>query len=236
MIQFNLLPDVKAQYINAQRIKHLVVSIACLVTAVSLVIFIALFGYVDISQKHHLNELSNDITTSSSQLKSNANLNKILTIQNQLKTLPQLDDEKPVVTRLSTYITELTPATASISSLQVDFSADTFSITGTANGLSDVNQFIDAIKFSTYSVTGSSVTTPAFSTVVLSSFGYSTEASNGQPANFTITFNYDPTIFSDASNVTLTVPQQATTRSILSQPTDLFVKSTNNTATNGGDD
>jgi hypothetical protein len=210
----------------------LVVSIACLVTVVCLVLFVALYGYVDISQKHHLTDLSSDITADSTQLASNGNLNKVLTIQNQLQTIPQLDNEKPVVTRFPSIITELTPTTASISSLDVNFTTNTFSITGTASSLSDVNQFIDAIKFATYSVTGSSVAKPAFSTVVLSSFGYSSVTSNGQPANYIITFDYNPAIFSAASDVTLTVPQQATTRSVLSQPTDLFVKST----TSGGNE
>jgi hypothetical protein len=236
MIQFNLLPDVKAQFIKAQRIKRLVISGAFLVTIISAVIFVALLAYVDVSQKQHLKDLSKDVAANSSELTSNSDLSKILTVQNQLQAIPQLDDAKPAVTRLATYVTELTPSTVSISELNINWTTNTFSITGGANGLTDVNQFVDDIKFATYTVGNSTAKKNAFSTVVLSSFGYTSQSSNGQPVDYTISFNFDPTLFentNNTNNVTLTVPPETTTRSVLSQPSNLFVKS-NTTTTSGG--
>jgi Tfp pilus assembly protein PilN len=233
MIEFNLLPDVKLQFIKAQRLKRLVIAFSTLISIVALVIFVLLLLFVDVAQKKHLRDIDHDISTNSSKLTSNTNLNKILTIQNQASSLPALEAQDPVVSRLFGYMTELTPLQASVSSLNVDYTQNTITVTGAADSLATVNQFVDTLKFTTYkSATASS--TPAFSTVVLSSFGYSQGTSNAQPANYTITFSFDPTIFSNAAaNVTLTVPTITTTRSITGQPTDLFEKATTSTPSGG---
>jgi Tfp pilus assembly protein PilN len=236
MIQFNLLPDVKMQYLKAKRAKRLVIAASSLVSIAAFVIFILLLLFVDVAQKKQLNDLSNNITTNTSELSSNTNLNKILTVQSQLTTLPQLESQTPAASRLFGYLTELTPSSASISTLNVNFAQNSFSITGSADSLNTVNEFVDAIKFTTYKVAGSNQTGDAFSTVVLSSFGYSnnTNIDSTQPASYTVTFNYNPIIFNNADNVTLTVPAEVTTRSVIAQPTNLFVKSTTTSTTTGG--
>jgi Tfp pilus assembly protein PilN len=232
MIQFNLLPDIKLQYIKTHRLMRLVMAISALVTVIAVCVFVLLFLYVDIAQKVHLRNLKSQVSSSSIQLTSSTNLSKILTIQNQLTALPQLEAQTPAASRMFPYLTELTPTNASITNMQVNFTLNTFSISGTADSLDTVNKFVDALKFTTYSVKGSTATPKAFSTVVLSAFGYGTSLTNNQPATFTITFDFDPTIFSNSKDVTLTVPQITTTRSVIAQPSDLFVKNT--TTSTGG--
>jgi Tfp pilus assembly protein PilN len=232
MIEFNLLPDVKMQYIKAERLKRLVISVSTLISIAALAIFILLFLFVDFAQKKHLSDINTDIKTNSSKLASNSNLNKILTIQNQIGALPALETQDPAVDRLFNYVTELTPAQATISSLNADFTQNTLSLTGGADSLATVNQFVDALKFTTYKTATVTTDTPAFSTVVLSSFGYSQAGSSVKPANYTITLAFDPVIFGNASPVTLTVPKITTTRSITGQPTDLF-QSSGNTSPGG---
>jgi Tfp pilus assembly protein PilN len=229
MMQFNLLPDVKTEFIKAQRLKRLVIAVSFLVTAVAVLIFIALFLFVDVAQKKHLNDLSSDISTSSAQLKGSTNLNEILTIQNQLETVPKLQAETPKASQLVTYLTQLTPTKATISSLQLNLTANTLSITGNADSLATVNQFVDALKFTTYTTGTIKTKTNAFSSVVLSAFGYSSSAPI--PASNTITFNFEPVIFENTQKVTLTVPSETSTRSIQDQPT-LFAKSA--TSSTGG--
>lgn len=232
MIQFNLLPDVKKQSLIVQQRKRLTIVISTFVSLISLAIFILLLVFVDIYQKVHLSNLSKQITSNSQQLSHDTNLNKILTIQNQLSTLPQIQAQTPASSRLFTFLNQITPNNTSITNLQLDFTQNMLTVTGTANNLATVNQYVDSIKYATYQVAGNK-TAPAnaFSNVTLSSFGYSnTTSSTAYPANYTITFNFDPTIFNNADNITLTVPHQISSRSITGQPTGLFVKTsqTNN--------
>ncbi|HEY1645610.1 MAG TPA: hypothetical protein VGF75_04490 [Candidatus Saccharimonadales bacterium] len=220
MIEFNLLPDVKIQFLRTKALEHLVVTLSFIVGAVSLTVFILLLVFVDVVQKVKLDNLNTEINTSTSQLSSNKNLNQILTVQKQLETLPQLEQQTPTASRLFGYLTQLTPASATISDLNVSFTANTVSITGAADSLATVNTFVDTLKYATYNnVTDKTEGTKAFNTVVLASFGYSTQNSTSEPAQYTITGNFDPTLFNSSDNISLIVPSETTTRSIINQPT-----------------
>jgi hypothetical protein len=224
MIQFNLLPDVKLEYIRAQRTKRMVVGISVLVTAAALAILIILSVTVFVFQKEHMNHLSADITKYGKDLQSTKDLNKILTVQDQLGALTSLHEQKPETNRLIPYIKQLTPAAASISNLSLDFSADTMTITGSADSLQTVNQFVDTLKFTTYNQGNQNP--KAFSGVVLSSFG---RADKG--ASYTITLSFVPDIFDNTKTIELTVPNIITTRSELDKPGVLFEPVTNNKVT-----
>lgn len=217
MIQFNLLPDIKQQYIKAQKQKHLVVFVSMSATIIAIAIFVVLLLVVEVWQKKSISDLNKDITNYSNQLSGTGSINKILTVQNQLKSLTGLHDRKAVASRLGTFIPQVTPSLATISKLDVDFSQNVISISGSADGLTTVNTYVDTLKFTNYTPTGSTQSTPAFKNVVLSSFSRTSTATS-----YTITASFDPAIFSEASNVTLTVPKITTTRSATEQPTDIF--------------
>lgn len=220
MIQFNLLPSVKMEYIRAQRTKRMVVGISVLVTAAALALLVLLSMTVFVFQKEHMNHLTNDIAKYGKDLQATKDLNKILTVQDQLGALKSLHEQKPEVNRLIPFIKQLTPATASIASLNVDFSADTMTITGSADSLQTVNQFVDTLKFTTYAQSGQSP--KAFSGVVLTSFG---RADKG--ASYTINLGFAHDIFDNTKTVQLTVPNIITTRSELDKPGVLFEPVTN---------
>src|SRR5687768_790771 len=99
MIQFNLLPDIKIQYLKAKRQKHMVMLGAVAAIIVSLAVFIVLITVVYGLQKKNLSDLNTDIKTASEELRDTKDLTKILTVQNQLKALPALHDQKVVSTR-----------------------------------------------------------------------------------------------------------------------------------------
>lgn len=227
MIQFNLLPDVKMEYIKAQRTKRMVIGVSFLVTAAALALLVLLCMTVFVFQKQHMNHLTSDIAKYGKDLQSTKDLNKILTVQSQLGSLKGLHEKKPEVNRLIPFIKQLTPASASISSLDVDFTTNVMTITGSADSLQTVNQFVDTLKFTTYEQNGQ--TPKAFSNVVLSTFG---RADKG--ASYTITLNFDPIIFDNTKTVELTVPNIITTRSELDKPGVLFepVVNSNTKATN----
>lgn len=258
MIQFNLLPDVKLEYIKAQRLRRLMLSISTIVTIAAVVIMVLLFVAVDVAQKKHLKDLSRDVTTYSKKLQDTKDLNKILTVQNQLSALTNLHEAKPAATRLFDYLNLVTPNSADINNFAVDFGAHTVTITGTADSLATVNQYIDTLKYSLYvkgdpsipaDATCANYTDPrytltdtlqrriaaackesknesvipvpdkltdlpyAFSAVVMQSFGRSDRG-----ASYTITLNYDPTIFDITQAIRLIVPKKVTTRANLDAP------------------
>lgn len=221
MIQLNLLPDVKLEYIKAQRSRRLVLSVSVIVSLIAVALLVVLFSY-DLLQKKHISDLSKDINNESSQLQNEPNINDILTVQNQLASLSQLHAQKPSASSTFNYLNELTPVNVDITDFTVDFTKQTFVITGTANALSDVNQYVDTLKLTTYTTNQNSTPTKAFSNVVLTNFGLTSTSTGGKPASYTISLSYDPNIFNITYQVTLSVPSTTTTRLETQQPTDLF--------------
>lgn len=201
MVQFNLLPDIKLQYVRTRRTKYLMTFVSLVVGAVAITVFLLSVFMVNVVQKKSLSDLNDDIAAYSAQLKDVKDLSKILTVQNQLDSLTALHDGKPVTSRLFEYIGQLTPAGASLDKLGIDFEANTMTIGGKAPSLDTVSLYTDTLKATKFSVEGSTESNKAFSDVVLSTFGR-----DDKGATFVITLKYDPAIFQATNKVTLVVP------------------------------
>ena len=205
MVQFNLLPDVKLEFVKARRTKYMMTFVSVVVGAVALAVLLFALFYVNVVQRKSLNDLNKDIKSHSTELKNVEDLSKILTVQNQLNTLTSLHDKKPVSSRMFGYLTQLTPNQLSLTKLSVNFDESTMSISGTAPTLDPVYVFTDTLKSAQYTVEGSDTSSKPFSEVVLSEFGR-----DDKGASFTITLKFDPIIF-DATKQTQLVVTQATT-------------------------
>jgi Tfp pilus assembly protein PilN len=224
MLQFNLLPDVKKEYIKAKRTKRLIFSIATISAAVAVVIVLLLFSIVQFAQKKSINDLTKDIESGISELKGVDDLDKILTIQNQLNSLPGLHESKPETSRLFNYLTQITPFDVKIGTVQINFVDNTIKIEGIAPSIASVNRFTDTIKFATYTSTSgtesqtvdatqASEKLPAFSEVT-------TELSrNEERATYEINATFDPVLFNNSQTVSLIIPNTVTTRSTQGKPT-----------------
>ncbi|HVX56648.1 MAG TPA: PilN domain-containing protein [Candidatus Saccharimonadales bacterium] len=222
MTQLNLLPDVKLQYLRAQRQRRLVFTISVLVSAVSLIILLMLLS-ADGLQHKHLNDLNNDISTETQQLKHKPQINKMLTVQNQLGSLTQLHSQEPAAARLFVYLNQVTPSSVAITDFNIDFTKQTITLTGTSGTLANVNTYVDTLKKANFTVGNSKTSQPAFSNVVLSSFSLNTGSQQpGQAANYTVTLDYNPEIFFITENITLSVPTETATRQNGGQASDLF--------------
>ncbi len=227
MIQLNLLPDVKLEYIKAQRTRRLALTVAVLVCAASIALLLLMLS-IDGLQKKHLHDLNNDISSETSKLQNEPQINKILTVQNQLQSLTALHAGKQAPTRVFGYLNAVTPTSVSINSFSVDFTQQTMTITGSADSLTNINKYVDTLKFTTYATAVNTAAAPAFSNVVLTSFGLNNGSQDkSQAANYTIALSYDKTIFDITQPVNLSVPNIVTTRSDASQASDLFKASTN---------
>lgn len=218
MIQFNLLPDIKQEYIRAQRTRRLISVISVLVTAAAIALCVILVVGVNLVEKHHLSNLNQNIQQDTAKIKSIPHINDILTVQNQLNSLEQLHNSKPAAKRLYSYLNSMTPANADISELDIDFTQNTMQITGTASNLNLVKQFVDTLKHTQYQIEGQSNSkVNAFSQVVLSSFGTSDNR-----ASYTINLDFDPTIFNNTDNIKLDVPQDQASHANTVNSSDLF--------------
>jgi Tfp pilus assembly protein PilN len=213
MIQFNLLPDVKLEYVRAQRVKHTVISASLIAAGSAILIFLLLFATVHIVQKKSMNDLNSDISKYDGQLKATPDLDKILTIQSQLSALPALHAGKAAASRNFSFIQQLVPSTITLTDLTTDYTANTFTLTGESASLDNVNTLVDTLKYTTYADQTSS-NQKAFTDVVLSQFTRSATTTT-----FTVTANFAPAIFDNASNVKLTIPSGVSSPSVVGQPT-----------------
>lgn len=221
MLQFNLLPDVKIEYVKARQTQRIVIgtSIIAIIAAVGVTLLLA--GIVYGVQKKSLSDLDSDVHKYSSQLKSVPDLGKILTIQNQLGALSGLHQKKIVSSRVFKVVEQTTPDGVTISDVATDFTANTMSISGAAASLDEINVFTDTLKYATFGE-GSGQSIKPFTDVVLAQFSRSEGATS-----YTITLSFDPSIFSIQTPYDLTVPKKNTTNSITGQPADIFKQSTN---------
>jgi len=222
MIQLNLLPDVKMEYIKAQRTRSLVLSSAIIIAlgSIALLVLLLIVGGL---QKKHISDLTKDIKSDTAMLQKKKDVTKILTVQNQLQSLTALHEDKPAVSNLFDYLNQVTPTQVDITDFTADFDEESITITGTADSLGAVNKYVDTLKFTTFNTEDSSKKQPAFKDVVLSSFGVNTNSKGGRAVSYTIELSYNPTIFDVSERVTLSVPNLTTTRSAIEQPAeDLF--------------
>lgn len=217
-VQFNLLPDVKQRYVQAEKTKKTVMTTAVIVSAVSLLMFLIMAATVYLINKKQLSDANKDITRFSNQLKNIPNLGKILTVQDQLQALPKLHQSKHVSSRIFTYLPQVTPTDVNLGSLSLDFATNTILIEGTAASQKSINTFVDTLKFTTYKQGGQDTKKPAFPSVIESSFGLS-----GKNASYSLTITFDPVLFSNSGGVELLVPAGlSTTRSVLDDPMNVL--------------
>lgn len=233
MIQFNLLPEVKLQYIRAERTRRLIFVISFIVTAVAIGILLLMLS-ASALQKKHLKDIDRDINSETSQLKGKPQIDRVLTVQNQLNSITGLHDGKPAATRLFGYLNQTTPNNVGVSSLQIDFAANTVTIAGATDALSSVNKYVDTLKFTTFKADKDSDAAPAFKDVVLTSFGLNGSSKPGQEASYGVSFTYDPILFDLTQKPTLTVPSITSTRSSVDQPSELFQETVKPAAKTGG--
>jgi hypothetical protein len=220
MIQLNLLPTIKAEYVKAERTKHTVIVLAVIASIVSVGVVGLLASVAYGAQNIQLNDINEEIQTNSNKLEEVSDLDKILTIQNQLFALTPLHDAKPVMSRLFTYLQQTTPTNISIDSLKISNSEYTWVVEGKAGSLEQVNKFVDTLKFTEVFQTDETANKIyAFSDVVLTSF---TKTDGGYTYAINTTFNTE--LFASTSpDILLVVPSITTTRSQTQLPSnDIF--------------
>lgn len=217
MITLNLLPDVKKEYINSKRTKQLITLSAFGVAAVAIATTVLMAVYVSGVQRLQINNSQNSIDESIKILTEAEDLAKIVTVQNQLGALPQIEDETIAVNRLFNYLSIITPNDISLTQINIDYEDNAVEIRGSGTDFKAVNTYVDTIKNASYTYSGGETSVLAFSSVVLDSIN------NDDVAGFRVLFVFDPLIFdSNTEGVKLAVPSITSTRSQTEKPKSLF--------------
>lgn len=217
MVQFNLLPSVKQEYIKAVRTKRLVTTVSIIASLAALAVMVLLYVNVNFVQKRHIANLTTDIDQKVTELEAIEDIDKVLTVQNQLGALTALHEQKPATERVLPLLSKVTPQSASIAQTTVSFTDSTMSINGTADSLVTVNKFVDTLKFTKYKVAQEGEEFPAFSNIVLASFSVT-----NSEATYQIDLKFDPKIFDNTQQIEFVIPNIISTRSQTEKPSDLF--------------
>ncbi len=203
MIEINLVPNVKQELLRAQRIRAAVIAGSIITGIVSIVVVAMLSIYVFGVQSVRGMIVDDTIKNGSEKLANVSDLNKILTIQNQLTKISALNDGKKIDSRIFVLLDAINPPAPNnivVSDLSVDSSNESITIYGQAtNSYPAVEIFrktIGASKLSYKDSDDKQQELVLASEINTSNTSYGEDASGSKVLRFTISFKYIPELFS----------------------------------------
>lgn len=230
MIRLNLIPDVKLEYLRIKRTHKRVMGIASIVTlgTVGLVVLLAVWVYG--GQTLHKGYLTTQIQNNEKKLKAVPDINKYLTLQNQLANLTTLHEGKSDFSRLLQYLPILTPAAPhDVKFNQIELTSDaelgnTLTFQGETKDYTGLSTFRDTLTNAQLKA-ADGVEEKLFESVTVVTSTISKSAKAGEVVSFRIETVYNPNAFvASFKDPTVTVPSKNTTQSAQASP-DVFRES-----------
>lgn len=231
MIEINLVPDVKQQLIHAQSVRLRVITFSIIVSLVSVgvVVLLSMLYGVDAVRG---SLLDSNISTNSKKLADVPDINKTLTIQNQLTQIQQIHDASHVNSRI---FGVLVPVSGQGTSNQVQYSTvtingddDTVTVqaqTAHYSGIDAFQKTLQATKFQ-YTTDGSDEkqTVNLASDIEITNQSLGQSSDGGQVVSFTLSFKYPAELLAPTSkNARVVTPSSSNaTDSYQGIPTSLF--------------
>ncbi|MFZ1258030.1 MAG: hypothetical protein WAQ25_01010 [Candidatus Saccharimonas sp.] len=200
MIEINLIPDVKQEFIRAQQIRNAAIGISVIVGLAAVTVVVALGIFLG-GQTLTENTVRANIKKDYHTLSSVADIDNILTIQNQLASISVIHDKKSIDSRIFDVLTAISPAAPNdikISSLRLDPKMKTLMIEGSAsNGYSATETFRKLILNTTVeSGAGDKlVSIPLTDKVLMGETSYGEGANGGKVLRFSLSFVYPEGLF-----------------------------------------
>jgi len=230
MIELNLLPDIKKQYIKAIRVRTTIALVSMIVIMTAIAVVIASVGYVYVAQTAIINNRTAEIEKKTAELKRKPNTTLNLTLQNQLEQLPVLHEQKAIYSRVMDMLPILNPVapnSISLSSLTISNDNKTMTFNGATDTFEALSVFQESLKYTqltTYTAQDDGrrddVQSNLFSEVVIESS--SLGQVNGKPkVSFVIRTTYTDQAFSYlVDSASITVPQRQSSQEV--QTNDVF--------------
>lgn len=134
MFEINLVPDVKAEMIKAQKMRNLVYFVSGTVAAIAIG-FVVLLVTIKAGQDIKLSTQDNQLELLSGKLEEYDGLDEILTVQSQLSNLEAIGNNKKMLSRIFMILAAFMPSgddEVTISKLDVDLDGATLNVEGQA--------------------------------------------------------------------------------------------------------
>jgi hypothetical protein len=234
MIEINLVPDIKQEFLRSQRLRAKVTSGAILVSlaAGGVVVFLALAlgtqGVREVLADNSIKDKYNKL------VQDNPDLNNIATIQQQLAELSSVNDNKQVSSRLFDLLVLVNPREPNnVQMNEVNFDPATSTIK--VDGMAGVGSFnaVDAFKKTilntkiTYTIDKKDKTAMLATDVKVGKTSLGENSSGERVVRFDLSFKYPKDLFSNkATNVRISTPtgEVDVTDSRLRVPDSLFAQ------------
>lgn len=206
MIEINLIPDVKQEFIRAQRMRAQVISWSIVAGVIAVGVVAALAIYVFGVQWARSAYDDKVIKTTYNQLAQNPDLSKNLTIQNQLASIESLHDSVPATSRLFSALDAVNPPapnTIDSNDVLLDTSAGTVTLQAqSAGGYQALETYKKTLTNAQvqYTQNGSTQTAPLATDISIDNVSYGQDSSGNNIVTFTATFTYAPELL----DITLT--------------------------------
>lgn len=228
MIEINLIPDVKLEYIKARKARSKVVTIAVIAGIISLVVVVLLVIYAYGVQTVRNVVADNTIKSENAKLEQVKDLPEMLTIQNQLATLPELNSSKSIYSRLFDVINTTIPTTIQMSQFAIDSETQTITFDGqSAIGYSALETFkkmLSSAELQYKDKNGDQQKVALASNINVGETSYGENSEGIKVLRFTFSFEYAEELFAQTSkNVTISVASaDNVTDSYLGIPKSIF--------------
>jgi hypothetical protein len=230
MIEINLIPDVKQELLRAQRSRTAVISIAIVASIVAAGVVVLLAIWVFAVQTVRQSVADGQIKQGYAKLQSNEDLAKVLTIQNQLTKISDLNNSKHISSRVFDVLAAILPTAPNditVSDLKIDSSTNTMTIQAQAkNTYQALDVFKKMVTGATYTYSNGSdkQTDTLASNMSTSDQSYGEDSTGAKVLRFTVSFVYPDSLFSpQSSNLKLIPANQANaTDSFLGLPQSVF--------------
>lgn len=206
MIEINLIPDVKQELIKAQRMRATVISGSIVASIIVGAIVTLLLLYVFGVQTVRSNILDGQIKDGAAQLAEVEDLSKILTIQNQLTKISDLNSKKNIDSRIFDMLSAVTPSgdnAVQFSQITISDNAEvqTIRLEGQTRAYDSMEVFKKTLSSGVIEFTrdGEVQTVNLASNISTSDVSYGEDASGKKVLRFVVTFKYAPELFSPAT-------------------------------------
>ncbi len=232
MIQINLLPDVKQEYIRARKQRNTAIFISVAVAAASVAVVVVI-GLVIGGQYVLGLTRDNAIKDEYAKLSSESDLSNLVTIQNQLSIVSGQNDKRSMQSRVFNVISVVNPTgsnSVAFSEISVLPETSTLILRGqTANGYAAVERLQKTLENTnleyTTSADSTTVTEPLVNSVEITDVGYARDSSGNKVVSFMITAEYNSHLFSNEARTARVVGPTGSidvTDSKLSVPESIF--------------
>lgn len=201
MIEINLIPDVKQELLKAERARALVISgsiITCIVAG-GVVALLAIYIYGVQFGRNII--VDNSIKSGSEKLAKVEDLSKMITLQNQIKSIETLGDTKSINSRLFDVLSAVIPPSPNevrISTLSVNTEESTIKLEGQTNAYDSMEVFKKTIDSSViiYNEDGTEKQVKLASDISTTDISYGENPDGLKVLRFSLTFKYPEELFS----------------------------------------